>query len=282
VATNFPTSLDALTNPTGANTLASPDHAGQHSDANDAIEALQTKVGVNSSAVVTSLDYKVGLKVDKTTLSTTGDIFYASSANTPARLAIGSSTNVLTVTGGVPVWAAAAGGVNFSMKSGRSYALFSGPGTAIAATLSQTVYTPFFVTESTTFDQITIRAVSQTGTAVVRLGIYNSTNYEPSTVSLNAGTVSVTASATNYGITISHTLAAGMYWIAFNMQTSGTGNGFLGQPLAEWAQGSPYNSLSSTFVPLPIFTESSITGAFATAVPVAAGVNATVVTLRKA
>ena len=59
MATNFPTSLDALTNPTGTDTLASPDHAGQHADANDAIEALQAKVGVNSSAVTTSLDYKV-------------------------------------------------------------------------------------------------------------------------------------------------------------------------------------------------------------------------------
>ena len=61
MATNFPTSLDALTNPTSASSLTSPDHAGQHADANDAIEALQAKVGVNSSAVTTSLDYRVGL-----------------------------------------------------------------------------------------------------------------------------------------------------------------------------------------------------------------------------
>jgi microcystin-dependent protein len=59
MATNFPTSLDTLTNPTGTDTLASPDHAGQHADANDAIEALQAKVGVDGSAVTTSLDYKV-------------------------------------------------------------------------------------------------------------------------------------------------------------------------------------------------------------------------------
>lgn len=59
MATNFPTSLDALTNPTSTSTLTSPSHASQHADANDAIEALQAKVGVNSSAVTTSLDYKV-------------------------------------------------------------------------------------------------------------------------------------------------------------------------------------------------------------------------------
>lgn len=57
--TNFPTSLDALTNPVAGDSLSSPSHAGQHANANDAIEALEAKVGVNSSAVTTSLDYKV-------------------------------------------------------------------------------------------------------------------------------------------------------------------------------------------------------------------------------
>jgi len=49
-------------------------------------------------------------KTDKSTLTTTGDIYYASSANTPARLGIGSASQVLTVSGGVPTWAAPAGG----------------------------------------------------------------------------------------------------------------------------------------------------------------------------
>ena len=43
-------------------------------------------------------------------LTTTGDTIYASSASTPARLGIGSTGQVLTVSGGVPVWAAPAGG----------------------------------------------------------------------------------------------------------------------------------------------------------------------------
>jgi hypothetical protein len=59
MATNFPASLDTLTNPSATDTLDSPPHDEQHADANDAIEALQAKVGVDSSAVTTSLDYKV-------------------------------------------------------------------------------------------------------------------------------------------------------------------------------------------------------------------------------
>jgi hypothetical protein len=47
--------------------------------------------------------------IQNTLLTTTGDTIYASSANTPARLAVGTSGQVLTVAGGVPTWAAAAG-----------------------------------------------------------------------------------------------------------------------------------------------------------------------------
>lgn len=43
--------------------------------------------------------------INNTLTTTTGDLIYASSANTPARLGIGSSNQVLTVSGGVPTWA---------------------------------------------------------------------------------------------------------------------------------------------------------------------------------
>ena len=40
-------------------------------------------------------------------VTTTGDIIYASGANTPARLGIGSTDQVLKVSGGIPAWGAA-------------------------------------------------------------------------------------------------------------------------------------------------------------------------------
>ena len=43
-------------------------------------------------------------------MTTTGDTIYSSSGSTPARLGIGSTGDVLTVAGGVPTWAAPAGG----------------------------------------------------------------------------------------------------------------------------------------------------------------------------
>lgn len=59
MATNFPTSLDSLTNPATTDQLSSPSHAAQHANANDAIEALEAKVGVDGSTVTTSHAYKI-------------------------------------------------------------------------------------------------------------------------------------------------------------------------------------------------------------------------------
>lgn len=68
--------------------------------------AIQTQIdGKSSTSHNHNSDY-----IAKTLTTTTGDIIYASSANTPARLGIGSTNQILTVSGGVPIWAAPAGG----------------------------------------------------------------------------------------------------------------------------------------------------------------------------
>jgi hypothetical protein len=78
----------------------------------------------------------LGTSVDTTTKNlnpstTLGDIEYRSStANTNTRLGIGSTGNVLTVTGGVPVWAAPAA----PTISGASYTLLNAGGTALSST----------------------------------------------------------------------------------------------------------------------------------------------------
>lgn len=59
MATDFPTSKQTFTNPTGSDKLNSPDHATQHATENDTIEALQDKVGIDSSGDTNSHDYKI-------------------------------------------------------------------------------------------------------------------------------------------------------------------------------------------------------------------------------
>ena len=79
----FETTL-TVTNPTADRTITFPDTTGT--------VALLSQV------------------INNTLTSTTGDIIYASGANTPARLGIGTEGFVLTVTSGVPAWAASSGG----------------------------------------------------------------------------------------------------------------------------------------------------------------------------
>jgi hypothetical protein len=61
MATAFPGGLDSFTNPVATDTLdsVSVPHASQHDNLNDAVAALEAKVGVNGSAVTSSLDYKI-------------------------------------------------------------------------------------------------------------------------------------------------------------------------------------------------------------------------------
>lgn len=128
MATNFPTSLDTLTNPAAGNPLNSPSHSAQHISENDAIEALEAKVGIDGSAVTTSHDYKLSevtstdKAVGKTATQTltnktltsptinlgtnaTGDTYYRDSGGAFQRLPIGTSGQVYSVAvSGIPSW----------------------------------------------------------------------------------------------------------------------------------------------------------------------------------
>lgn len=79
MATNFPSSLDDLSNPQSTESLSG--HAELHSNVNDALEAMQSKIGINNSEDTDSLDYKV------TTLNASVDSINESLSN------LGNSTD---------------------------------------------------------------------------------------------------------------------------------------------------------------------------------------------
>lgn len=49
MTTAYPASIDSFTNPTSSDNLNNPDHAAQHANANDAIEAIETELGTTPS-----------------------------------------------------------------------------------------------------------------------------------------------------------------------------------------------------------------------------------------
>ena len=89
----------------------------------DSTSSTSTSTAATPNAVKSAYDLANGA-IQKTLTTTTGDIIYASSANTPARLGIGSSGQYLTVSGGVPVWGSVSSGgitlISTSTPSGAS------------------------------------------------------------------------------------------------------------------------------------------------------------------
>jgi len=70
------------------------------------------------SSIDTTLKTQIDAQIPDSLLTTTGDVIYASGANTPARLGIGTTGQVLTVSGGVPSWATSASGGMTSIATG--------------------------------------------------------------------------------------------------------------------------------------------------------------------
>lgn len=135
-------------------------------------------------------------------------------------------------------WSTVGGGATMALKW-QSGGIYIHPGAwtkSLTATEDVTYYTPLYTPETVTLDRIICHTTGTfSGTATVRLGLYqNNSSGQPGTLILDAGTVSCTASTTQYTVTISQSVSAGLFWLAFNSQTNATTNSFYA-----------YNNLSS-------------------------------------
>lgn len=120
-------------------------------------------------------------------LTTTGDTIYASSASTPARLGIGTTGQVLTVSGGVPTWATPGG-------SGANWSLLNSGGTALTG--AQTV-TVSGISGKDKIMVLVSSATSATSSEIsIRLNTDTGSNYPYYGIELNSP---ATYAATNLG-----------------------------------------------------------------------------------
>ena len=68
MATAYPGAIDVLTNPGGGDNLNAPDHAAQHTNANDAIEAIETELGIDPAGAFATVVLRLD-DVDTTNVS---------------------------------------------------------------------------------------------------------------------------------------------------------------------------------------------------------------------
>lgn len=132
MATNFPSSLDTSTTlpAESSSTPLATNHVTAHQNIQDAIEAIEAKVGADSSAVTSSHDYKlsevtstdkaVGKTATQTLTNKTlgtgtaitlgsdaeGDTYYRNASNVLVRLPRGSDNQIMKMNGNVPNWEA--------------------------------------------------------------------------------------------------------------------------------------------------------------------------------
>jgi len=206
-------------------------------------------------------------------LTTKGDIYVYGSSDT--RLPVGSNDQTLVADSSTATglkWATASSADPFlTPEVSGYYVKRSQTGTADNNTIipiTTTFYFPVFL-PTASYDRISMRSGAYVGTATVRMGLYNasSTTGLPTTVVFDAGTVSPSVIDTNYEITISQSLSAGYYYMALNLQAkTGDGDYITGGALP--TPGLPFLITATSFgtgVGFNYFTQSGVSGAFATA-----------------
>lgn len=91
--------------------------------------------------------------------------------------------------------------------------------TGISYTLGELRAVPILIAEDTTFTRIGIQVTTGSATRNARLGIYTNSGGAPGTLVLDAGAVSI-ASNGEKTITISQSLTAGWYWLAYEQDNA--------------------------------------------------------------
>jgi hypothetical protein len=90
MATNFPGSADSFTNPTSGSSLSSPSHADQHTNVNDAVEAIETALLDGAPLHIDDVNERVG--IGTTSPSTALEVSDVS----PATITLKSENTIVT------------------------------------------------------------------------------------------------------------------------------------------------------------------------------------------
>jgi len=222
VATNFPTTLDDNTTLPPAATMAAENlntgpHSSRHGNAHDAIKALEAKVGVNGSAVTTSLDYIIA---NLPTLT--------SSDNTKVSLSTAGSVTTMDVSNVCQL-----GNAPFVVRAATTAALAANTytnGTAgVGAKLQATANGPIAAVDGVTLVANDIVLVNNEATAanngvytVTQVGVASTSPYiltrqtgydQAGELAAGHGTLIVREGTTNAGV---------CYWLTGDVTTVGT------------------------------------------------------------
>ena len=174
----------------------------------DSTSTTSSILAATPTAVKSAYDL-ANAAIPKTLTTTTGDIIYASSANTPQRLGIGSTGQSLVVASGIPSWATASTGA-MTLISTTS---FSGATTANIDSIFSSSYTAYKV--------ILSRWNTSGSTCVFKLrysGTTQSTNYYGVATGINSNGTSqstLSSAGTSFGAGFDNQTGSGVLELTF-------------------------------------------------------------------
>jgi hypothetical protein len=186
--------------------------------------------GIEAAADVTdATNVAAAGAVMKSLADAKGDLFVASAADTVTRLAVGTNNYVLTADSAQSTgvkWAAAAGGGVAPRSFSNLLMPVNGFRTHTTAACSANVirFVPWVIQASVTVTELAIE-VTSAGTAgtTARLGIYNAdATFQPTTVVVDAGTVSIASTGAKIITGLTTVLTAGRYLLAVNFESACT------------------------------------------------------------
>jgi hypothetical protein len=138
--------------------------------------------------------------INNTLTTTTGDIIYASAANTPARLGIGSTGQVLKVSGGVPAWGSDVGAMTLISRTTFSNVASQAFDNVFTSTYKQYMVIIENISAATSSDDLLLQ-LRYAGPTTQASGYYGSLNFSTWAASLtttlvqNATSMTIAASS---------------------------------------------------------------------------------------
>ena len=141
MATNYPTSLDALTNPVSNDSLNSPSHSAQHANANDAIEAIEAKLGIGNADKVGMYLVYANAFTSAATLSV-DNVFTSAYANYKIVLSGGTFSATSTTTLNMRMRASGTdnSGANYAYQYNGAYGTATGFATGVSTATSKIAF----------------------------------------------------------------------------------------------------------------------------------------------
>lgn len=206
---------------------STPDDSAYVKDGASAMRTL-------GSAIDSTLKTQIDAQIPDSLLTTTGDVIYASGANTPARLGIGSTNQVLTVAGGVPTWQANQGSA-LTIASIASGSINSGTSLTISSITQDYLQLNLSgVTFATTNGSIRLQLNGSSSAVYDYYGGYSNTfATSSSSGSLNStgatsfalGQTVPFATATSYAVTLTNCKSTGFTTISVTSSCGSTSGG---------------------------------------------------------